>query len=789
MEDNNTQIIGIDLGTTNSVMASIDMNGPRIIRNVEGDAVTPSVVGSFKEKVYIGKQAYNRWEHAPSNTIVSVKRLMGRAFVDPQVKKIIDTKRYDYKIVKPSKGTQQSVAVVMNGEEYYPEEISAKILKIMKDNATNKLGKEATHAVITTPAYFSDKQRYATKQAGIQAGLTVMGLIDEPTAVALAYGMDKDFEEAKAVLVYDLGGGTFDVSVLMMTSGTYTLLAKEGDMWLGGDDFDKVIVDYVNLVMAKEYGTLVPINDKKYKVRLKKAAREAKEALSSCRETNIFVGSAFVDDDGDPVDIDVEITRDQFVMLSKELVARTVAIIGKALEAAMLDKDEDINHVILAGNSSRMPMIQKAVEEMFGTEKVKKDLPFKESVALGAAIYAARLQGIVCIKCNTVNMLDAKTCRKCGEQLKGNIVKPETGSAKTYGNKNDPEDTTGEIDITPRSYGIQSSGDQYNVFINKGDPVPTPKEDRNTQTFTTQHPRFIAIPVYGGEDKKAAGNNDLQCEAFAILPRGCTNGTKVNIRLWLNRDNSFEVEAWLQKDGTRLKPVLFRGHGMEKAFEELLEMEKVWEDTKGKVYSQDENKGLEMEEKKEDIYSKIEDEKEEDALKAIRKFKDELRKPTGDPQQPPHFLSYVVEGMVSKYEWSIPSKDIEETRAKIDQNRNDDISDKEFEKWFTKQFLMKNPHIMILANIEMMIMKLEKEDSQKAMEFRNRFNAIIERLKKGSMAAIQELQTLDKNIKDYFDQIKPKGVVCKKCGTVNKASERYCQNQKCRYDMWLVENQ
>lgn len=768
MEDNNTQIFGIDLGTTNSVMASIDMNGPRIIRNVEGDAVTPSVVGSFKEKVYIGKQAYNRWEHAPSNTIVSVKRLMGRAFVDPQVKKIIDKKRYDYKIVKPSKGTKQSVAVVMNGEEYYPEEISAKILKIMKDNATNKLGKEATHAVITTPAYFSDKQRYATKQAGIQAGLTVMGLIDEPTAVALAYGMDKDFEEAKAVLVYDLGGGTFDVSVLMMTSGTYTLLAKEGDMWLGGDDFDEVIVDYVNLVMVKEYGSLVPINDKRYKVKLKKAAREAKEALSSCTETNVYVGSAFVDEDGDAVDIDVELTREQFVMLSKELVARTVAIIGKALEAAMLDKDEDIDYVILAGNSSRMPMIQKAVEAMFGTEKVKKDLPFKESVALGAAIYAARLQGIVCLKCNTVNMMDAKTCRKCGEQLEG------IGEDK---------------DITPRSYGIQSSGDQYNVFINKGDAAPTDIKHRNTQTFTTQHPRFIAIPVYGGEDKEAASNNEIQSEAFAILPRGCTIGTKVNIRLWLNNDNGFEVEAWLQSDGTRLKPVLFRGHGMEKAFEELLEMEKVWEETKGKVYSQDEDKGLEMEEKKEDIYSKIKDKKEVDALKAIRKFKDELRKPIGNPQQPPHFLSYVVEGMVSKYEWSIPSKDIEETRTKIDQNRSNEISDKEFEKWFTNQFLMKNPHIMILADMEMLIMNLEKEDSQKAMEFRNRFNGIIERLKKGNMAALQELQTLDKNIKDYFDQIKPKGVVCKKCGTVNKASERYCQNQKCRYDMWLVENQ
>lgn len=768
MEDNNTQVIGIDLGTTNSVMANINMNGPRIIRNAEGDAVTPSFVGSFKGKVYIGKHAFNRWEIARSNTIVSVKRLMGRAFVDPQMKDMFDTKRYDYKIVKPSKGTKQSVAVVMNGEEYYPEEISAMILKKLKDDASNKLGKEVTHAVITTPAYFSDKQRYATKQAGIQAGLTVMGLIDEPTAVALAYGMDKDFEEAKAVLVYDLGGGTFDVSVLIMTSGTYTLLAKEGDMWLGGDDFDKVIIDYANEEIKKEYGSLVPINDKKYKVRLKKAAREAKEALSSCTETNIFVGCAFVDDDGDPVDIDVEITRDQFEALSKELVARTVAIIGKALEAAMLDKDEDINHVILAGNSSRMPMIQKAVETIFGTEKVKKDLPFKESVALGAAIYAARLQGIVCLKCNTVNMMDAKTCRKCGDQLEG------IGEDK---------------DITPRSYGIQSSGDQYNVFINKGDPVPTPKEDRNTQTFTTQHPRFIAIPVYGGEDKKTASNNSLEREAFAILPRGCTIGTKVNIRLWLNRDNSFEVEAWLQSDGTRLKPVLFRGHGMEKAFEELLEMEKVWEETKGKVYSQDEDKGLEMEEKKEDIYSKIKDKKEEDALKAIREFKDELRKPIVDPQQPPHFLSYVVEGMVSKYEWSIPSKDIEEMRTKIDQNRSNDISDKEFEKWFTNQFLMKNPHIMILANIEMLIMNLEKEDSQKAMEFRNRFNGIIERLKKGNMAALQELQTLDKNIKDYFDQIKPKGVVCKKCGTVNKASERYCQNQKCRYDMWLVENQ
>ena len=339
------RIIGIDLGTTNSVVATVGAGGCKIIQNKEAEQMTRSVVGAYKNDFLIGTPALNRWPLAPRDTVISIKRLMGRSASDPEIESV--KKSHLYEITEPSDGSREAICVKMAGEEYTPVEISAMILKKLKTDAEFALGDPVTHAVITVPAYFSEKQIDATREAGIKAGLTVMKIIDEPTAAAVAYGIDSREQEAKTILVYDLGGGTFDISVLMMSAGAYAILDREGDMWLGGDNFDQIIADYVIDCVKSEFG-VDPAENHRFMATLRMETKKAKEALSSAPMATILIPGLLRDEDNDILDVDLDITRDYFVEKSRPLVAKTVALSKKALKNAHLTM-EDIDYVLMAG--------------------------------------------------------------------------------------------------------------------------------------------------------------------------------------------------------------------------------------------------------------------------------------------------------------------------------------------------------------------------------------------------------------------------------------------------------
>jgi len=577
------RIVGIDLGTTNSVVATLDMGGCKILPNKENEQQTRSVVGWRKGEFLIGASALRYWPMAPKDTIVSIKRLIGRAFSDPEVDKVKHEEWFQYDIMKPSDGTEDSVRV--NGTEYSPVDISARILSKLKQDAEYVLGEEVSHAVITVPAYFSEKQRHATREAGLQSGLKVMKLLDEPTAAAIAFGVDTKSEEPKTILVYDLGGGTFDISVLMMAAGSFAPLNLEGDMWLGGDNFDQVIVDYVVDQVKKEYG-LNPLNNKRFMVTLKMEAQKAKEALSSSRAAEIIIPGVLQDAGGNIIDVDVEITREHFERMIEPLVASTVTLVNKALEGAGFSP-EDIDYVLMAGNSTAIPKVQEAMENLFGKEKISRKAHPKHSVAMGAAMTAAIYSSVNCPACDYNNNLDAEQCEKCGaalssaERMKrcpscGADNPPAEESCRECGSPFiEVESVKGGI--APFHYGIQTAGDTFHVFVRKGDPFETPESERQVQTFRTRFPnqRIICVPVYGGENLDAAGKNVKQGVVYAVLPPQCPEGLPIKAKLWLDKDGAFIVDTFLE-DGTDLEDLFLRGEQDQKAVDLLVMAEDRW---------------------------------------------------------------------------------------------------------------------------------------------------------------------------------------------------------------------
>lgn len=580
-------MIGIDLGTTYTVAAHIDAGGPRIIYNKENETETRSAVGFYKDNILVGTPAMRRWSIAPKDTIISIKRLMGSAITDPEV---IKTKtRVTYEIIKPSDGTDDSVCVLLGGKERSPIDISAMILSKIKRDAEFALGEEVTHAVITVPAFFSEKQKHATREAGIKAGLKVMKILDEPSAAAIAYGVESHEEEAKTVLVYDLGGGTFDISVLMMTAGVFAQITREGDMWLGGDDFDQVIIDYVLQKISQEYG-LDFLSDRgpldaglrhRFLATLKIEAQKAKEALSASSVTEIIIPGILKDSYGNPVDIEAEITKDFFESAIEPIIQKTISLVMKAINGAGLEPG-DIDYILMAGNSTCIPKVQDSIEAIFGREKVLRKIHPKQSVALGAAIAAASSPYIECIKCGYLNSITNNECEKCHTSL---IETDKRQKCPKCGNPNEPDAKTCSScnkllnkvkigGVAPFNYGVQTAGDEFNIFIQKNDPIPTPIEKRIIQTFYTRLPnqRTISIPVFGGEHQEAASKNEKQGKAFAILPPNCPEGLPIRVKLWLNEDENFDITVYLD-DGTDLNPWILRGGADQRAEEILQESE------------------------------------------------------------------------------------------------------------------------------------------------------------------------------------------------------------------------
>lgn len=576
------RIVGIDLGTTNTVVAVSDRQEPRTLHNAQARDMTRSAVAwragksSGKGEFVVGDAALHLLASDPANTVYSIKRLMGRAWTDRQVQAM--RKYVSYQIVEPSDGTKDSVRVVLGGRQFSPVDISAMILRKVKEDAERVLKETITHAVITVPAYFSAAQKTATRMAGNKAGLKIIQILDEPTAAAIAFGMDEPgSNEAKFVLVYDLGGGTFDVSILAYAQGTFSELAHAGDMWLGGENFDQELMKHVIATLTDG-----DVNELRFKAALKRASQETKELLGTMESTELCVPGLLKNKEGDFIDVRVEITRVEFEEMVAPLIAETIRLTRKALDDAKLTPG-DINHVLLAGNATCVPAVARAVQDLFGPEKVKNNKHPKYCVAHGAAISARRLSRVICQnpvmgapggvgggrgkECGYQNELNATVCARCGQPLQAEDSRDEVISLSR---------------ITPFSYGIQSAGDEFIIFVNKGDPFPTLKTKIVTHTFYTRYPnqRMISIPVYGGEDRDKASHNNKQGEAFALLPPNQPANTPVRIKLWLDVDGCFLVEARLD-DGMDLKPWIVNGEHDAKAIEMLHRVETTLEQNTG----------------------------------------------------------------------------------------------------------------------------------------------------------------------------------------------------------------
>jgi molecular chaperone DnaK len=458
------KVIGIDLGTTNSCVAVMEGGKPRVLENAEGMNTTPSIVAfTADDEKLVGLPAKRQAVTNPLNTFFAIKRLIGRRYDDPMVEK--DKNLVPYKIVK---GPNGDAWVEAHGKQYSPQQISAFILQKMKETAEAKLGEKVTQAVITVPAYFNDAQRQATKDAGRIAGLEVLRIINEPTAAALAYGLDKK-RESKTIAVYDLGGGTFDISILEIGDGVFEVKSTNGDTFLGGEDFDMKLVNYLADEFKREQGIDLR-NDKLALQRLKEAAEKAKIELSSATQTEINLPFITADASG-PKHLTMKLTRAKLESLVDDLIARTKGPCEKALKDAGL-KAADIDEVVLVGGMTRMPKVQEVVKQLFGKEPHKGVNP-DEVVAVGAAIQAGVLQG----------------------EVKDVLL----------------------LDVTPLSLGIETLGGVFTRLIERNTTIPTKK----SQTFSTAEDgqNAVTIRVSQGEREMAADNKLLgQFDLVGIPP-------------------------------------------------------------------------------------------------------------------------------------------------------------------------------------------------------------------------------------------------------------------------------
>jgi len=505
------RIIGIDLGTTNSCVAVMEGGKPRVIENSEGDRTTPSTVAfTSDDEVVVGQVAKRQAITNPQNTLYAVKRLIGRKFEDEVVQR--DIKMVPYKIVKAKNG---DAWVEVRGKQMAAPEISARVLQKMKKTAEDYLGEEVTEAVITVPAYFNDSQRQATKDAGKIAGLDVKRIINEPTAAALAFGMDKK-EGDRKIAVYDLGGGTFDISIIEIAEvdkeHQFEVMSTNGDTFLGGEDFDKRIIDYLVDEFKKDSGIDLH-KDALALQRLKDAAEKAKIELSSAQQTEINLPYVTADASG-PKHLNIKLSRSKLETLVEDLIARTIEPCKVALKDAGL-KASDIADVILVGGQTRMPKVQEAVKNFFGQEP-RKDVNPDEAVAVGAAIQAGVLGG----------------------EVKDVLL----------------------LDVTPLSLGIETLGGVMTKLIQKNTTVPT----RAAQTFSTAEDNQGAVTVHvlQGEREMAAGNKSLGRFDLGDIPPAPRGVPQIEVTFDIDANGILHVSAKDKASGKENKITIKSSSGL-----------------------------------------------------------------------------------------------------------------------------------------------------------------------------------------------------------------------------------